>query len=149
MKVLALAFHSRQDTKTPVKAGVAVVANIIATVLLLAALLFLTDIGRPRCRGWRRHPCGIESARAHACLALAPAVAGGASMLQVWGSLRRAGVFGSAPGWGRFLRQLAVASLAMTAVVVSLLWAWDGWTAWHWSERAWKLAVVVGIGGLV
>src|SRR5690606_27223649 len=36
VKVLAPAFYSRQDTKTPVKAGVvAVVANVAATVLLL------------------------------------------------------------------------------------------------------------------
>jgi len=62
---------------------------------------------------------------------------------------RRAQVFRAQPGWGRFWRQLAVASLAMAAVVLALLLAWDGWTAWHWSERVWKLAVVVGTGGLV
>lgn len=152
VKVLAPAFYSRQDTKTPVKAGVvAVVANIVATVLLLAALLLLTDIGRAALSaggGDFRAALKVLPG-AHACLALATAVAGWVNVLQLWWYLRRARVFRSAPGWGRFLRQLAVASLAMTMVVASLLWTWDGWTAWHWSERAWKLAVVVGAGGLV
>ena len=86
---------------------------------------------------------------AHVCLALGVAGAGWANALQLWWYLRRARVFRAQPGWGRFCRQLAVASLAMAAVVLALLLAWDGWTAWHWSERVWKLAVVVGTGGLV
>ena len=152
VKVLAPAFYSRQDTRTPVKAGVvAVAANIVATVLLLAALLWLTGIGR---EAWEASGGDFRAALkllpgAHACLALATAVAGWTNVLQLWWYLRRARVFRAQPGWGRFWRQLAVASLAMAAVVLALLLAWDGWTAWHWSERVWKLAVVVGTGGLV
>lgn len=152
VKVLAPAFYSRQDTRTPVKAGlVAVAANVAATVLFIAALLWLTGIGR---EAWAAGGGDLRAALkalpgAHACLALATAVAGWTNALQLWWYLRRARVFRAQPGWARFARQLGVASLAMAAVVGALLLAWDGWTAWHWSERAWKLAVVVGSGGLV
>lgn len=152
VKVLAPAFYSRQDTKTPVKAGlVAVAANVLATLLFLALVLALTDAGRT---AWAAGDGDIRAALkalpgAHACLALATAAAGWTNALQLWWYLRRAGVFRGEPGWPRFLRQLGIASAAMTLAVAALLWAWDGWTAWHWSERAWKLAVVVGLGGAV
>ncbi|MGO4774689.1 murein biosynthesis integral membrane protein MurJ, partial [Lysobacter sp. 2RAB21] len=44
-------------------------------------------------------------------------------------------------------RQIGVASVAMTVVVLSLLWLWQDWTVWPWWERLIKLAVVVGAGG--
>ncbi len=152
VKVLAPAFYSRQDTTTPVKAGVvAVGANLAATVLFLAALLWLTGAGR---EAWAAGGGDVRAALkalpgAHACLALATAAAGWTNALQLWWYLRRARVFRAQPGWPRFWRQLALASLAMAAVVLALLLVWNDWTAWHWSERVWKLAVLVGTGGLV
>lgn len=150
VKVLAPAFYSRQDTKTPVKSAVVSVAvNLIATVLLLLALVYLTDIGRAalaKTGGDLRQALG-EIPGAHACLALAIAIAGWVNALQLAWYLRRARVYRRQPGWGRFLRQIAVASVAMTAVVLGLLWLWQGWTVWPWYERVWKLAVVVGAGG--
>ena len=152
VKVLAPAFYSRQDTRTPVKAGVAaVVANVAATVLFLAAMLWLTEAGR---EAWAAGGGEIRGALkllpgAHVCLALATAVAGWSNALQLWWYLRRAEVFRARPGWPRFWRQLALASLAMVAVVLALLQVWDGWSAWHWTERVWKLAAVVGAGGAV
>src|SRR3546814_10423075 len=45
VKVLAPAFYSRQDTKTPVKAAVAsVIGNALFTVMLMTGLLLLTGI---------------------------------------------------------------------------------------------------------
>src|SRR5690606_16522574 len=123
VKVLAPAFYSRQDTRTPVKAGVvAVVANVAATVLFLAALLSLTEIGRT---AWSAGGGDVRAALkvlpgAHACLALATAVAGWTNALQLWWYLRRARVFRGEPGWGRFLRQLALASVAMAVAVAAL-----------------------------
>ena len=47
VKVLAPAFYSRQDTKTPVKAAFgAVIGNALFTVLLMLALLAYTDVGQ-------------------------------------------------------------------------------------------------------
>jgi len=151
VKVLAPAFYSRQDTKTPVKSAVvSVVVNLIATVTLLLAALYLTDVGRAALArtGDLREALG-ELPGAHACLALAIAIAGWTNALQLAWYLRRAKVYRRQPGWGRFLRQIAVASVAMAAVVLSLLWLWQGWTGWPWWERLLKLAVVVGAGGAV
>ncbi|WP_046656185.1 murein biosynthesis integral membrane protein MurJ [Lysobacter capsici] len=151
VKVLAPAFYSRQDTKTPVKSAVvSVVVNLVATVALLLAALYLTDVGRAALArtGDLREALG-EVPGAHACLALAIAIAGWTNALQLAWYLRRAKVYRRQPGWGRFLRQIAVASAAMAAVVLSLLWLWQGWTGWPWWERLLKLAVVVGAGGAV
>lgn len=149
VKVLAPAFYSRQDTKTPVKAAVvSVIANAAFTVSLLLGLLYLTDAGSSAlsAAGGRPFDALGRISGAHACLALAIALAGWLNALQLWWYLRRVGVYERQPGWGRFLRQLAVAAIGMVAVVLALLAFWQGWTAWPWWERVWKLAVVVGSG---
>lgn len=149
VKVLAPAFYSRQDTRTPVKAAVvSVVVNLALMVVLVAAVLFLTDMGaaaRASANGDLSMALGSMPG-VHACLALAIALAGWTNALQLGWYLRRAAVYQVEPGWGRFLRQIALASIAMTIVVVALLWWWQGWTVWPWWERAWKLAVTVGAG---
>lgn len=151
VKVLAPAFYSRQDTKTPVKSAVvSVIANAVFTVALLLGLLYLTDAGRSAldAAGGRLFEALGHVSGAHACLALAIALAGWLNAVQLWWYLRRVGVYERQPGWGRFLRQLAVAAIGMTVVVLSLLFFWQGWTAWPWWERVWKLAVVVGSGAI-
>ncbi|TKR33688.1 murein biosynthesis integral membrane protein MurJ [Luteimonas gilva] len=149
VKVLAPAFYSRQDTKTPVKSAVvSVIANAVFTVSLVLGLLYLTDAGRAAltATGGRVFEALGRVPGAHACLALAIALAGWLNAVQLWWYLRRAGVYESQAGWARFLRQLAVAAIGMTAVVVAFLAYWQGWTVWPWWERIWKLAVLVGSG---
>jgi len=150
VKVLAPAFYSRQDTRTPVKAAVvSVIVNLISMVALVAGVLFLTEVGaaaRASADGDLTTALGLIPGM-HACLALAIALAGWTNALQLGWYLRRASVYQIEPGWGHFLRQIALASVAMTMVVVALLWWWQGWTVWPWWERAWKLAVTVGAGG--
>ncbi|HEY0662436.1 MAG TPA: murein biosynthesis integral membrane protein MurJ [Lysobacter sp.] len=149
VKVLAPAFYSRQDTRTPVKAAVvSVIVNLLLMVVLVAGVLFLTEVGataRARADGDLSTALGLIPG-VHACLALAIALAGWVNALQLGWYLRRASVYQVEPGWGRLLRQILLASIAMTIVVVALLWAWQGWTLWPWWERAWKLAVTVGSG---
>ena len=53
------------------------------------------------------------------------------------------------PGWGRFLRQVGLASVAMIAVLAVLLTQWHDWTPWAWWQRALRLAALVGVGGAV
>lgn len=149
VKVLAPAFYSRQDTKTPVKSAVvSVIANAVFTVSLLLGLLYLTDAGRAALAtaGGDVFDALGHVAGAHACLALAIALAGWLNALQLWWYLRQAGVYETESGWARFLRQVAVAAVGMTAVVLALLAYWQGWTVWPWWERLWKLAVLVGSG---
>ncbi|MFC3715235.1 murein biosynthesis integral membrane protein MurJ [Luteimonas soli] len=151
VKVLAPAFYSRQDTKTPVKAAVAsVIGNALFTVLLMAGLLMLTGIGREamEASGGRPFEALGRIPGAHACLALAIALAGWLNAIQLWWYLRRAAVYTVQPGWRRFLRQLALAAIALVVVVVAVLWQWQDWTTWPWWERVWRLAVVVGAGAV-
>jgi len=152
VKVLAPAFYSRQDTKTPVKSAVvSVIANAVFTVSLMLGLLYLSDAGRAALSATGGHVFEAlgRVPGAHACLALAIALAGWLNAVQLWWYLRRAGVYESQAGWARFLRQLAVAAIGMTAVVVAFLAYWQGWTVWPWWERIWKLAVLVGSGAAV
>jgi putative peptidoglycan lipid II flippase len=152
VKVLAPAFYSRQDTKTPVKSAVvSVIANAVFTVSLMLGLLYLSDAGRAALSATGGHVFEAlgRVPGAHACLALAIALAGWLNAVQLWWYLRRAGVYESQAGWARFLRQLAVAAIGMTAVVVTFLAYWQGWTVWPWWERIWKLAVLVGSGAAV
>jgi putative peptidoglycan lipid II flippase len=153
VKVLAPAFYSRQDTRTPVKAAVvSVLVNAVFTLLFFAGLLLLTDAGRAAMNAaagsyWealKQLPPG-----AHALLALAIAIAGWTNAVQLAWYLRRTGVYRRQPGWGRFLRQIGLATLAMAMVVGALLWAWQDWTPWQWWQRGWRLAVMVGAGGAV
>ncbi|MGN7725551.1 murein biosynthesis integral membrane protein MurJ [Luteimonas sp. 22616] len=151
VKVLAPAFYSRQDTKTPVKAAVVSVAgNILFTALLMLGLLLLTGIGREAMDASGGNPFKAlgRIPGAHACLALAIALAGWLNAIQLWWYLRRAAVYAVQPGWKTFLRQLAFAAAALVAVVMAILWQWQDWTTWPWWERIWRLAVVVGAGAL-
>ncbi|WP_332311034.1 murein biosynthesis integral membrane protein MurJ [Stenotrophomonas sp. SY1] len=152
VKVLAPAFYSRQDTRTPVKAALASIAiNIICTIALFVGLLWFTPLGQSAMAAaggdWLEALKKVEGA--HALLALAIAVAGWANALQLWWYLRRAQVYQLQPGWGRFLRQLLVASVLMIVVVLALRLHWADWTPWTWLGRSWRLAVLVGAGGAV
>jgi putative peptidoglycan lipid II flippase len=150
VKVLAPAFYSRQDTRTPVKAAiVAVLTNALCTLLFFAAMLYGTEPGRQALEaagGNLKNALG-QVQGAHALLALAIAIAGWVNALQLAWLLRKAGVYRRQPGWGRFLRQIGVATFAMTLVVLAFRLAWPDWSAWAWWERGWRLAVTVGAGG--
>jgi putative peptidoglycan lipid II flippase len=149
VKVLAPAFYSRQDTRTPVKAAlVAVLGNAVFTVALMGLLLWGTEAGRAALQAAGGHPLdALGRVRgAHACLALAIGLAGWLNALQLWWYLRRAGVYAPQPGWPRFLRQLAIAAVGMGLVVLAIQSAWQGWTDWAWWERIWRLLALVGAG---
>lgn len=153
VKVLAPAFYSRQDTRTPVKAAmVSVAVNALCIVLFFAGLLWLTEAGR---EAWAASGGDVRAALkamdggGHALLALAIAIAGWVNAAQLAWYLRHAGVYRRQPGWGRFLRQVGLATLLMAGVVVALRWYWPEWTPWAWWQRGWRLAVMVGAGGAV
>jgi putative peptidoglycan lipid II flippase len=150
VKVLAPAFYSRQDTRTPVKAAVvAVLTNALCTLVFFLALLYGTEPGRQALQatgGDLKLALG-QVQGAHALLALAIAVAGWVNALQLAWLLRKAGVYRRQPGWGRFLRQIGVATVAMTLVVLVFRVLWPDWTPWAWWDRGWRLAVMVGAGG--
>jgi len=150
VKVLAPAFYARQDTRTPVKAAVvSVLINAACTLLFFLALLSWTEAGQEALAqaGGNYRSALAQVPGAHALLALAIAVAGWVNALQLAWYLRRARVYRRQPGWGKLLRQIVVASVAMVVVVGPLLWLWQDWSAWAWWERVWRLAILVGSGG--
>lgn len=122
VKVLAPGFYARQDTRTPVRAGViAMLTNMVLNLLLIYPL-------------------------AHAGLALASALASYLNAFQLFYQLRRTDVYRPVAGWSRFLLQITVANVAMGL----LLWFGAGdlvdWLTAGARDRALHLAWLV-LGG--
>lgn len=149
VKVLAPAFFSRQDSRTPVRAAVvSVLVNAVSTLVLFGLLLYATQVGREALAAAGGDPAraiaGIQGT--HALLALAIAIAGWVNALQLAWLLRRAGVYRRQPGWGRLLRQVAVGTVGLVLVVLWLRGVWPEWGGWSWWQRSWRLSVLVGGG---
>ncbi|MBB5207079.1 murein biosynthesis integral membrane protein MurJ [Chiayiivirga flava] len=131
-KVLAPAFYSRQDTKTPMRAALwTVAANVILTVALVTPL-------------WLNRVPG-----AHAGIALASGLAGIVNALLLWRALAREGVFRAASGWMPFVLRLLAACAGMAAAVIGLqLWIGD-WSQFPPLQRVGWLLGTIGAGALV
>ena len=151
VKVLAPAFYSRQDTRTPVRAAVvSILVNVACTAGLLAGVLALTPAGQAALQAAGGSWIGAleRLPGAHALLALAIAAAGWVNALQLAWYLQRARVYQRQPGWGRFLAQVGVGAVLLVVVVLAGLQLWPDWSAWSWWQRGWRLAVLVGSGAL-
>ena len=151
VKVLAPAFYSRQDTRTPVRAAVvAVLTNALCTVGLFAGLLYATPVGQAALLeaggSWRQALANIHGA--HALLALAIAIAGWVNALQLAWLLRGSGTYRPQPGWATFLARIISATVLLALVVGGFRLLWPDWSDWAWWERGWRLAAMVGAGGL-
>ena len=148
VRTLLPAFYSRQDTKTPVRAGVvALVANMVFNFALIALLFELWAPASlkslPWLQGIARQP-GL-----HVGLAFASSLSNWLNCMLLWHYLKKAGVYRREPGWAAQMLRLSVACAAMTVVLAAGLWWWP-WQ--HWTEvrilvRAWHLAVLVIAGG--
>lgn len=124
IKVLAPGFFARQDMKTPVRiAVICMVANMVMNLILIWPLQ-------------------------HVGLALATSLSGMLNTgLLLWG-LRKAGVFQAAPGWLRFIVQLAAGCVLMLAVVLWLNAPVQDWLGWGWQRRALEVSILV-VAGMV
>ncbi|MFT4197007.1 MAG: murein biosynthesis integral membrane protein MurJ [Pseudoxanthomonas sp.] len=148
VKVLLPAFYARQDTRTPVRAGVAsLVSNMLLNLAFLALLYRLWVPQEVRAGG-------VVAALAatpglHLALGLASALASYLNLVLLWRWLGRAGVYQRGSGWGRHLLRLALACAAMAAaLLVGLHWLPDfsGMDKWH---RIGGLLALVAGGGAV
>jgi putative peptidoglycan lipid II flippase len=147
VKVLLPAFYARQDTRTPVRAGVAsLVANMLLNVLFVTLLFALWATPAQKQAPWLQALTEVPGL--HMALGMASAVASYINLGLLWHWLRRAGVYERQQGWPRHAVRLAVACLAMVAVLLLGRWLWQDWTAVSTFTRAWHLAVLVGAGGL-
>lgn len=146
VKVVAPAFYARQDTKTPVRAGiVAMVANMALNIVFVAALFALWHKPEDLHGGWLAGIAKVPGL--HMALALASALASYLNLAQLWIALRRDGLHAAEPGWGRHLLRLAAACAAMVAVILLALWQWPDWSAWSPLTRVARLAFVIGAAG--
>ncbi len=146
VKVVLPAFYARQDTRTPVRAGVAsLVANMVLNVLFLALLFSLWASPALKQEPWLEAIAKLPGL--HMALGMASAVASYINFGLLWRWLGKAGVYHRQPGWGRHLLRLGFACAVMIAVLLAGLWLWPDWTGADRWTRAWHLAVLVGAGG--
>jgi putative peptidoglycan lipid II flippase len=148
VNVLLPAFYSRQDTRTPVRAGIAaLVANMVLNIAILALLYRLMVPAETKALGvWGAL---TQTPGLHLALGIASALASyiNVGLLAWW--LRRTGLYQHSPGWGPYLLRLSLACAAMSmALLVTLHWAPDFTRMPLWPRIGW-LAVVVGGGGAV
>jgi len=142
VKTLAPAFYSRQDTTTPVRAGViAMVASMLLNVVFVGALFWLWHAPQHLSMHWTEALASVPGL--HVGLALSSACASYLNVALLWRALRRDGVYRRQPGWGRHLARLFAACAVMVGVLlVGLAW-WNDWTNWPEATRLWRLSALI------
>ena len=147
VKVLAPAFYARQDTRTPVRAGVAaMIANMVLNLMFVGGLF-----------AWRAGEVGdgdlLERIAAipglHMGIALASSVASYLNLWLLWRGLGRDGVYQREPGWAAHLLRLAVACGGLLVVLVVGLTLWPDWNNVTTLTRVIHLAVLIAMAGVV
>jgi putative peptidoglycan lipid II flippase len=124
IKVLASAYFSRKDTRTPVRYGViAMVSNMALNLILLVPL-------------------------AHVGLALATSLSAFINAGLLWWGLRRQGGIEAGAGWPLFILRVGFALLCMLLVLQLLAQPDAVWIAWPDLQRAASLGCVCAAGGL-
>ncbi|MEM1089162.1 MAG: murein biosynthesis integral membrane protein MurJ [Pseudomonadota bacterium] len=126
IKVLAPAFYSRQDTRTPVRVAViAMVSNMVLNVLFVVLLM--------------RYPV----APPHAGLAAASSLSGYLNASLLYRQLRREGVIVHNARWLRSSLFVALGCLAILAIVLTLAPAAEQWLEASLLERVRWLSLCV------
>ncbi|NND60752.1 MAG: murein biosynthesis integral membrane protein MurJ [Gammaproteobacteria bacterium] len=132
VKVLAPAYFSRQDTKTPVRIGViAMLANIVLNIVIVLPMV-TTGFVAP-----------------HTGLALATGLAACLNAGLLFRGLLQREVYRPTTGWLLMMVRYAMANVAMAVVLVWLAGNIDWWIAAQWQERAWRLSQCVIAGSVV
>jgi putative peptidoglycan lipid II flippase len=142
VKVVLPAFYARQDTRTPVRAGVtSLVANMALNFALLGVLYLAMVPEAARAKGVLAAMAATPGL--HLALGIASALASYVNLALLWRWLRRDGVYQPAPGWPRFTLRLVLACAALCAVVLAgLHWAPDFTVVPKWSRVGWLLGLV-------
>jgi putative peptidoglycan lipid II flippase len=126
VKVLAPGFYARQDTRTPVKIAI----SVLALTQLMNAL-FVPVLG-------------------HAGLALSIGLGALINALWLFIGLRRRGTYVPVPGWGPFALRVLVASSALGMLLWWAGWRidWTGLGAHRWTRIGWVAACLGGAAAL-
>jgi len=146
VKVLVPAFYARQNTKTPVRAGIAaMIANMLLNVLLVGALYLLWRGADTPGEGLLARIANVRGL--HMAVALASSLASYLNLLLLWRALRREAIYQHEPGWDRHLLRLGVACGLMVAVIVAGLLIWPEWSSASVVQRAWHLGAIIAAAG--
>ena len=146
LKVVLPAFYARQDTRTPVRAGIAaLVANMVFNFALLAVLYKVMVPDELKAQGVMQ-ALGQQPGL-HLALGIASALSSYLNLGQRWYWLGRTDVYQRRPGWGRYLVRLVLSCAAMVAVLLGLLHWLPAFTPMDTWERVGALALLVGAGG--
>ena len=132
VKILAPAYFAREDTRTPVRAGL--IALAVNLVLSVALAWYLTSIG---------------FAASHAGLALAISVAALLNAYLLYRGLRREGIIRHSTGWTSLLLQVLMANIAMWAILDSLHRPLEWWLAAGLLDRSAWLVLNVAVSATV
>ncbi len=132
VKVLAPGYFARQDTRTPVRAGVQ--ALILGMTLSVVFVVLLAQTA------W---------APAHAGIAAATACAGLFNAGLLLRGLLRNGVYRAGAGWRLLAMRVLVPSAVMTLVLLLTLAAWGDWLAMSSVGRVVSLGTLVAAGTAV
>ncbi|RZL06914.1 MAG: murein biosynthesis integral membrane protein MurJ, partial [Rubrivivax sp.] len=145
VKTVLPAFYARQDTRTPVRAGlVAMVANMVFNIALLALLYMLWVPDAAKDGGVMATLARVPGL--HFALGIASALSSYLNLLLLWRWLRKEDVFDLQPGWGRFLSRMLLANLVMVgALLYGLHLAPEFTEVDKWRRIGW-LALLVGGG---
>lgn len=148
VKVVLPAFYARQNTRTPVRAGItAMVANMLLNVVLVTMLFLLWHGPEPSASGWLIALSQVPGL--HMALALASALSSYLNLLLLWRALRREGVYRPEPGWARHCLRLGVACAAMVACLLYGLHVWPDWVHASSIARVLHLCALIGVAGMV
>jgi len=131
VKVLAPAFYSRKDPRTPVRiAIVALLTNMTLNLLFVVPMVLL----------------GIPAP--HAGLAFATSLAAWVNAGLLLRTLKRRQIYHPVAGWPRLFLQLGLAAAALAALLLWAVPAIAAWLQWSASLRVAQLAlwVVAGAG---
>ncbi len=130
IKVLASAFFSRQDTRTPVKIGIiAMVANMVLNLVFVLPLLWYWNVG-------------------HVGLALATTGSAFINAGLLFVGLRRAGVLPMQRHWLRYTLQLVFATAVMAIVLIVVMQAQQPYEGLNALTRCVQLGLLVAAGGM-
>jgi putative peptidoglycan lipid II flippase len=145
VKVLAPAFYARQDTRTPVRAGVAsMVVNMLLNIAFVGILFSLWQQPEQASESWLAAIAQVPGL--HMGLALASALASYLNLWLLWRALRAAGVYVRLPGWGPHLVRLGAACVALSAALLIGLWFWPDWSNLSDWARVWRLGSLIFAG---
>ena len=129
VKILAPAYFSREDTRTPVRIGLVALAVNFALSVTLA--WYLTSIGY---------------AGSHAGLALAISVAAVVNAWLLYRGLRREAVVRHGAGWPALLLRVVAANTVMCLLLIQIHRPGDWWIAAATGERVYWLGISVAAG---